>query len=69
MPTPPAGGDDPAAPAALPQYLAFTERQRAGLRELNQRPDFDEEIIRKYQGFSDLEEYKPRKMAPGAAAG
>ncbi len=53
-----------AANAALTQYAELLQRQRALLHELNQRPDFDEDIIRKYLNFLDLEEYKLREMAP-----
>ena len=56
-------GEDGAA-VALHQYVALLQRQRALLHELNQRPDFDEEIIRKYLNFLDLEEHKLREMAP-----
>ena len=58
---------------ALHEYrhlrLQLLAQQRTVLDELNQRPDFDEEIIRKYLGFLDLEEYQLREMAPETAAG
>lgn len=38
------------------------------LHNLNQRPDFDEEFIRKYLGLLDLEEYKLRELSPETAA-
>ena len=57
---------------ALHQYrhlrLQLLTQQRTLLHELNHRPDFDEEIIRKYLGFLDLEEYKLRELSLETAA-
>lgn len=59
----PAGS--PAA-ATLPRfqqrYLSLLEQQRQLLQSLNQREDFDEDIIRKYLATIDLEEYKLREL-------
>ena len=42
-------------------YLELLEHQRKLLKGINHRAEFDEEIIRKYQGLIDLEEYKIRE--------
>jgi len=42
-------------------YLQLLEHQRAWLDEVNQRTEFDEELIRKYLGIIDMEEYKVRQ--------
>jgi Na+/H+ antiporter len=44
-------------------YLGVLEQQRTLLIDMNQRADFDEEIIRKYLAILDLEEYKLREKA------
>jgi hypothetical protein len=63
--------DEPAV--ARPQYqhlyLRLLQQQRAGLHGLNQRPDIDEELIRKYLSLLDLEEYKLRELSPESEAG
>jgi Na+/H+ antiporter len=52
-------------PDTLQQYQQFyldaLEQQRALLQQMNQREEFDEEIIRKYLAILDLEEYKLRE--------
>lgn len=54
--------------AARPEYrhlyLRLLQQQRAGLQQLNQRPDIDEELIRKYLSLLDLEEHKLRELSP-----
>jgi len=42
-------------------YLELLERQRKLLSDMNQRAEFDEELIRKYLGLIDLEEFKIRE--------
>jgi CPA1 family monovalent cation:H+ antiporter len=42
-------------------YLELLEQQRKLLEEMNQRAEFDEEIIRKYLSLIDLEEFKLRQ--------
>jgi Na+/H+ antiporter len=42
-------------------YLELLERQRQMLIEMNRRSEFDEELIRKYLGLIDLEEFKIRE--------
>jgi len=42
-------------------YLELLERQRKLLSDMNQRSEFDEELIRKYLGLIDLEEFKIRE--------
>jgi monovalent cation/hydrogen antiporter len=42
-------------------YLELLEHQRKLLREMNRREEFDEELIRKYLGLIDLEEFKLRE--------
>ena len=51
-------------------YLKLLARQRSALNELNRRADYDEELIRKYLGLIDLDEYKVRqKLAEPNNAG
>lgn len=42
-------------------YLELLEHQRQLLKEMNQKAEFDEELIRKYLSLIDLEEYKIRE--------
>ena len=42
-------------------YLTLLERQREMLTEMNRRDEFDEELIRKYLGLIDMEEFKIRE--------
>ena len=42
-------------------YLELLERQRQMLKEMNQKDEFDEELIRKYLVLIDLEELKTRE--------
>lgn len=42
-------------------YLSTLERQRKLLHDMNRRAEFDEDIIRKYLGLIDLEEFKVRE--------
>jgi hypothetical protein len=42
-------------------YLQLLNRQRKLLYDMNQREEFDEELIRKYLGLIDLEEFKVRE--------
>lgn len=42
-------------------YLELLERQRQKLAEMNHRDEFDEELIRKYLGLIDMEEFKIRE--------
>jgi CPA1 family monovalent cation:H+ antiporter len=42
-------------------YLELLERQRKLLSDMNQRSEFDEDLIRKYLGLIDLEEFKIRE--------
>ncbi|WP_369811345.1 Na+/H+ antiporter [Hymenobacter convexus] len=51
-------------------YLNALEQQRTLLQQMNQREEFDEEIIRKYLAILDLEEYKLREkqLQPAGAA-
>ncbi len=42
-------------------YLALLERQREMLTEMNRRDEFDEDLIRKYLGLIDMEEFKIRE--------
>lgn len=42
-------------------YLDLLEQQRKLLNEMNRRAKFDEELIRKYLGLIDLEEFKLRE--------
>jgi CPA1 family monovalent cation:H+ antiporter len=42
-------------------YLKLLEYQRDLLNQMNQRAEFDEEIIRKYLSLIDLEEFKLRE--------
>ena len=42
-------------------YLELLEQQRKTLVEFNRRPEFNEELIRKYLSLIDLEEYKLRE--------
>lgn len=69
------GGEaSPNAPAGTMRhyqqlYLEVLEQQRTLLQQMNQREDFDEEVIRKYLAILDLEEYKLREKqlpAPGS---
>ena len=46
-------------------YLDLLERQRNLLNEMNHRAEFDEELIRKYLGLIDLDEYKVRGKMGG----
>jgi monovalent cation/hydrogen antiporter len=46
-------------------YLQLLEAQRKKLIEMNQKAEFDEELIRKYLALIDMEEYKLReRMMP-----
>ena len=42
-------------------YLELLERQRHLLTEMNRRSEFDEDLIRKYLGLIDMEEFKIRE--------
>ncbi len=42
-------------------YLELLERQRKLLTDMNHRSEFDEDLIRKYLGLIDLEEFKIRE--------
>jgi CPA1 family monovalent cation:H+ antiporter len=42
-------------------YLQLLEHQRTVLHQMNQRSEFDEELIRKYLSLIDLEEFKLRE--------
>lgn len=42
-------------------YLELLERQRQKLTDMNRRDEFDEELIRKYLGLIDMEEFKIRE--------
>jgi hypothetical protein len=42
-------------------YLELLEQQRKLLHAMNQRTEFDEELIRKYLALTDLEEFKLRE--------
>ena len=42
-------------------YLELLERQRKLLTDMNQRSEFDEDLIRKYLALIDLEEFKIRE--------
>lgn len=42
-------------------YLELLEQQRTLLNDMNRRTEFDEELIRKYMGLIDLEEFKMRE--------
>lgn len=42
-------------------YLEILEHQRKLLLDMNRRSEFDEDIIRKYLGLIDIEEYKLRE--------
>jgi CPA1 family monovalent cation:H+ antiporter len=42
-------------------YLDMLDRQRKLLNDMNHRMEFDEELIRKYMGLIDMEEYKIRE--------
>lgn len=44
-------------------YLALLEQQRKTLRSLNEKDEYDEELIRKYLAIIDLEETKLREVA------
>lgn len=44
-------------------YLELLEHQRLLLKKMNKHSEFDEEIIRKYLGLIDVEEYKLREKA------
>lgn len=44
-----------------PIYLELLEQQRKWLMDMNHLAEFDEELIRKYLSFIDLEEYKIRE--------
>lgn len=50
-------------------YLELLERQRQMLTEMNRRDEFDEELIRKYLGLIDLEEFKVRENLRPDASG
>ncbi len=45
-------------------YLELLEHQRKLLNQMNQRTEFDEELIRKYHALIDLEEFKVREKLP-----
>lgn len=42
-------------------YLELLEEQRKLLNEINHRAEFDEDLIRKYHGLVDMEEFKLRE--------
>lgn len=42
-------------------YLDLLNQQRTWLNDMNQRTEFDEELIRKYLAFTDIEELKTRE--------
>ena len=42
-------------------YLELLDRQRQMLTEMNRKDEFDEELIRKYLGLIDMEEFKIRE--------
>lgn len=42
-------------------YLKMLERQRELLNQMNHKDEFDEELIRKYLGLTDVEEFKIRE--------
>jgi CPA1 family monovalent cation:H+ antiporter len=44
-------------------YIELLERQREMLKDMNRRDEFDEELIRKYLGLIDMEEYKIREKS------
>jgi monovalent cation/hydrogen antiporter len=44
-----------------PIYLEMLEQQRKLLDKMNQHAEFDEDLIRKYLGLVDIEEYKIRE--------
>lgn len=44
-----------------PIYLEMLEQQRKLLDKMNERAEFDEDLIRKYLGLVDIEEYKIKK--------
>ncbi|MEP7375416.1 MAG: Na+/H+ antiporter [Chitinophagaceae bacterium] len=46
-------------------YLALLEQQRHLLNKMNQRSEFDEDLIRKYLSLIDLEEFKIREKQIG----
>lgn len=48
-------------------YLELLEVHRKLLEDMNHKEEFDEELIRKYLGLIDLEEYKVREKLAGAA--
>ncbi|GAB2606549.1 Na+/H+ antiporter [Spirosoma areae] len=50
-----------ARPGYQRTYLSLLGRQRSALNELNHRAEYDEELIRKYLAFIDLDEYKVRE--------
>jgi CPA1 family monovalent cation:H+ antiporter len=43
-------------------YLDLLQHQRKVLNELNQKEDYDEELIRKFQALIDLEEFKIKEI-------
>jgi CPA1 family monovalent cation:H+ antiporter len=50
-------------------YLEMLERQRNLLSQMNQKDEFDEDLIRKYLSLIDVEEFKIReKQLPEEAA-
>ncbi|HEY8561503.1 MAG TPA: Na+/H+ antiporter [Pyrinomonadaceae bacterium] len=57
------GGAEPENPLRSFQaiYLEMLERQRKRLNEMNRLAEFDEELIRKYLGLIDVEEFKVRE--------
>jgi CPA1 family monovalent cation:H+ antiporter len=42
-------------------YLDLLNQQRTWLNDMNGRTEFDEELIRKYLSFTDIEELKTRE--------
>jgi CPA1 family monovalent cation:H+ antiporter len=44
-------------------YLALLDEQRKALHQLNQKEEYDEELIRKYLSLVDLEETKLREVS------
>jgi CPA1 family monovalent cation:H+ antiporter len=49
-------------------YLEILEQQRKLLHDMNELSEFDEDIIRKYMGLTDIEELKVREKLTGRTA-
>ena len=50
-------------------YLDLLNQQRSWLNAMNRRTEFDEELIRKYLAFTDIEELKIREKISNGIAG